>query len=77
MTDRAPELVAYEAGWRASQSPTNDLDRAEARFDRTHGRDFDRACFFSAGWVDYAAGNPKWTAIDRERPGLRKGAAKG
>lgn len=55
--------MAYEAGWRASQRTTTyDLDAAEARFEASHGSDFG-GTNFAAGWVDVAAGNPKWTSL--------------
>lgn len=64
-TPHSNERIAYDAGWRASERATTDLDRAEARFDRRGIPD--PRCMFSAGWIDYAVGDrPKWYTLDRE-----------
>ena len=62
--DWSPQRYAYEAGWRASARPSGDLDRAESLFCSRHP---DPGAYFAAGWSDLAAGNDKYTALDRER----------
>lgn len=67
MTAKSPERIAYDAGWAASRRTTTcDLDAAEARFARKYGADFG-GTYFAAGWIDYAADNPKYNALDVER----------
>jgi hypothetical protein len=52
------ERKAYNAGWNASKrSVTCDLEAAEDRFTRKHGRTFHDA--FVCGWTDYASDNAK------------------
>jgi hypothetical protein len=63
----SPERIAYDAGWRSSsRTLTCDLDAAESRFITRHGYGYG-GTYFAAGWVDYAADNPKYAALDRER----------
>jgi hypothetical protein len=63
----SPERIAYDAGWRSSsRTLTCDLDAAESRFITRHGYDYG-GTYFAAGWVDCAADNPKYAALDRER----------
>jgi hypothetical protein len=54
---------AYDAGWRASERMTYDLDEAERRFCK---RWPNPSGLFSDGWLDCAAEKPKgWTLRER------------
>ena len=60
---RQQDRVAYEAGWQASKrTKTADLDAAERRFEAKHGADYG-GTNFAGGWVDWSAGNAKWTGL--------------